>query len=72
MFVEHRIVQGNNQMLGSPVNRIRITGEWASKSLTADPTLSRSQRLHEYLSYLAFLFVTFTIDLAFYASRLRQ
>lgn len=67
-----RIVQGNNQLFGSPVNRIRITGEWASRSLTADPSLSRSQRLREYIGYFSFLLVTFTIDLAFYASRLRQ
>src|SRR5690606_9187553 len=29
-----RIVQGNNAILGSPVNRIRIMGEWASYALT--------------------------------------
>ncbi|KAF8888371.1 hypothetical protein CPB84DRAFT_1749506 [Gymnopilus junonius] len=29
-----RMVQGNNQSFGSPVNRIKITGYWASRSLT--------------------------------------
>ena len=28
-----RIVQGNNQFLGSPVNRIKISGLWASRAL---------------------------------------
>lgn len=59
-------------MLGSPVNRIRITGEWASKSLTADPRLSMAQRLREYVGYLGFLTVMISIDFVFYATRLRQ
>ncbi|KFY20890.1 hypothetical protein V493_07603, partial [Pseudogymnoascus sp. VKM F-4281 (FW-2241)] len=28
-----RIVQGNNQFLGSPVNRVRIMGMWASEAV---------------------------------------
>lgn len=67
-----RIVQGNNQMFGSPVNRIRITGEWASRSLTRDPGLSRKQRLREYVGYLGFVLITLSIDLAFWAARTRQ
>ena len=36
-----RIVQNNNQMLGSPVNRIRITGTWADAEDAADEALAR-------------------------------
>ncbi|KAF9474483.1 ABC1-domain-containing protein [Pholiota conissans] len=32
-----RMVQGNNQSFGSPVNRIKITGLWASRSLARHP-----------------------------------
>ena len=39
-----RIVQGNNQYLGSPVNRIKMMGEWASRSLYQDPGLPWGQR----------------------------
>ncbi|GJE91340.1 ABC1 kinase family protein [Phanerochaete sordida] len=67
-----RIVQGNNQMFGSPVNRIRITGEWASRSLTRHPALSGAQRVREYAGYVGFLAVMLGIDLAFWAARVRQ
>ncbi|KAL6304993.1 ABC1-domain-containing protein [Sparassis latifolia] len=67
-----RIVQGNNQLLGSPVNRIRITGSWASRSLTELPNLSWRQRVREYLRYLTFLAVTWSIDVAFWISKVRQ
>lgn len=59
-------------MLGSPVNRIRITGEWASRSLTSDPMLTLTQRLREYAGYLGFLTLMLSIDFVFYATRLRQ
>ncbi len=29
-----RIIQANNQYLGSPVNRIKLTGMWASRAVT--------------------------------------
>ncbi|KZT04793.1 ABC1-domain-containing protein [Laetiporus sulphureus 93-53] len=67
-----RIVQGNNQSFGSPVNRIRITGSWASRSLTLSPNLTLAQRLKEYKNYFKFLLATFMIDLAFWANRVRQ
>lgn len=66
-----RIVQGNNQALGSPVNRIKITGFWASRSLTSSPSLSISQRLAEYYHYLAFRTIMFSIDVAFWASKVK-
>ncbi|KAI0821036.1 ABC1-domain-containing protein [Irpex lacteus] len=67
-----RIVQGNNQMFGSPVNRIRITGSWASRSLTRNPNLTPQQRFREYISYVKFLFATLTIDAAFQFTRIKQ
>ncbi|KAI0070016.1 ABC1-domain-containing protein [Panus rudis PR-1116 ss-1] len=67
-----RIVQGNNQLYGSPVNRIRITGYWASRSLTRSPDLSLSGRLQEYARYLTFVLATWAIDVAFFASKLRR
>ena len=59
-------------MLGSPVNRIRITGSWASRSLAWNRDLSLRQRSREYVGYVSFLLVTFTIDLAFWMSKVRQ
>ena len=59
-------------MLGSPVNRIRITGEWASRSLTTNSGLTLKQRLREYVGYVAFLSVMWSIDFVFYATRIRQ
>ncbi|OSX61911.1 hypothetical protein POSPLADRAFT_1070397 [Postia placenta MAD-698-R-SB12] len=67
-----RIVQANNQSFGSPVNRIRITGYWASRSLTQAPDLPLLARLREYQRYLVFLLVTFSIDVAFWVSKVRQ
>ncbi|KAL1738814.1 hypothetical protein HDZ31DRAFT_50407, partial [Schizophyllum fasciatum] len=40
-----RMVQGNNQSLGSPVNRIRITATYASRALATSPNLSLGRRL---------------------------
>lgn len=58
-------------MFGSPVNRIRITGYWASRSLTREPSLSVSGRLREYGGYLVFLGVTFAIDFAFWLTKFK-
>jgi len=67
-----RIVQANNQSFGSPVNRIRITGYWASRSLVEAPNLTFIQRLHELQRYFVFLLVTFSIDVVFWTSKFRQ
>ena len=67
-----RIVQGNNQYLGSPVNRIKITGNWASRALAENPNLPWSQRLSYYGSHLIFKVVLLASDLFFYIGRLRQ
>ncbi|KAG6331736.1 hypothetical protein ID866_7355 [Astraeus odoratus] len=67
-----RIVQGNNQVLGSPVNRIKITAYWASRSLTKMANLTLQQRLKEYWHDTSFRLIMFSIDLAFWTSKLRQ
>jgi aarF domain-containing kinase len=66
------MVQGNNQSLSSPVNRIKITGLWASRSLTTSPSLTFTERLREYYRYIVFRAVLFSLDLAFWATRTRQ
>ncbi|KAJ7661587.1 ABC1 family-domain-containing protein [Mycena polygramma] len=68
-----RMVQGNNKSLGSPVNRIKITGFAASHALTRSSVrTSFRQRLREYYHYAFFRGVMFSIDLAFWIARTRQ
>ncbi|KAF7970834.1 hypothetical protein HWV62_22784 [Athelia sp. TMB] len=66
-----RMVQGNNQALGSPVNRIKMTGFWASRSLAATPNLGAAERLREYWYYFLFRGVMFSLDVAFWESKMR-
>ena len=63
---------GNNQQFGAPVNRIRITAFWASRSLVTSPSLTLTARLRSALSHLVFLSVMFSLDVLFYATRVRQ
>lgn len=67
-----RIVQGNNQFLGSPVNRIKMTGSWASRSLVDSKDLSLSQRFANGWRHLLFKFVLLGSDVVFYSSMIRQ
>ena len=67
-----RIVQGNNQFLGSPVNRIKLTGTWASRSLVDARDLSLGERFVNGWRHLIFKFVIFTSDIVFYTSKVRQ
>lgn len=67
-----RIVQGNNQFLGSPVNRIKITGTWASRALIENPDLSWGEKLKNWGRHLIFKFVLLSSDVVFYTSKLRQ
>lgn len=67
-----RIVQGNNQYLGSPVNRIKMMGEWASRSLFQDPNLSFTQRLQNRWRHVIFKTVMAASDVAFYVYKVRQ
>jgi len=67
-----RIVQGNNQFLGSPVNRIKITGLWASRALIESQDLSVGQRWSNWLKHVRFRCVLALSDLLFFWSKLRQ
>jgi aarF domain-containing kinase len=67
-----RIVQGNNQFLGSPVNRIKMTGAWASRSLVDSKDLSFSERFVNGWRHLIFRFVLLSSDVVFYGSKIRQ
>lgn len=67
-----RIVQGNNQFLGSPVNRIKITGTWASRALVDSPDLSFTERIWNFGRHLIFKFVMLSSDVVFYTSKFRQ
>ncbi|KAH6877743.1 ABC1 family-domain-containing protein [Alternaria rosae] len=67
-----RIVQGNNQFLGSPVNRIKITGLWASRALIESKDLSVSQRWKNWIQHLRFRFVLTLSDAVFFWSKLKQ
>ena len=59
-------------MFGSPVNRIRVTGYWASHALATEPNLTLSQRIREWAKYFSFLTVMFAVDVAFWSSKVRQ
>lgn len=67
-----RIVQGNNQFLGSPVNRIKITGNWASLALTESPDLPWRERMRNLAGHMVFKLVLFASDVWFYGSKVRQ
>lgn len=79
-FASQRIVQGNNQSLGSPVNRIKITAYWASRSLVTPngrvPTSPRAWwaqfDARELWRDVVFRAVMFSLDVVFWASKLRQ
>ncbi|KAK3695438.1 ABC1 family-domain-containing protein [Podospora appendiculata] len=67
-----RIVQGNNQFLGSPVNRVKMMGEWASRSLFEDKNLPLRERLINYYRHTLFRIVLTLTDVAFYFYKIRQ
>jgi aarF domain-containing kinase len=67
-----RIVQGNNQYLGSPVNRIKLTGNWASRALAEDQNLTVRERWKYFGSHLVFKFVLLMTDAWFYYAKLKQ
>ena len=67
-----RIVQGNNQFLGSPVNRIKITGFWASRALAESPDLGWAARARNLGRHFVFRLVMLSSDAVFWWSKLRQ
>ncbi len=58
--------------MGAPVNRVKITGYWASRSLTYTHDLSLGQRMKEYWGYAVFRGIMFSLDVFFWATRFRQ
>lgn len=67
-----RIVQGNNQFLGSPVNRVKITGTWASRALVESPDLPLSEKIRNLGRHLVFRFVLLYSDIFFWFTKIRQ
>jgi len=67
-----RIVQGNNQFLGSPVNRLKITGNWASRALVDSPDLSYAEKTANLGRHLLFKCVLLGSDMYFYFSKAKQ
>ncbi|KAK5109554.1 hypothetical protein LTR62_006905 [Meristemomyces frigidus] len=67
-----RIVQGNNQFLGSPVNRVKITGMWASRALVESREATFRGRWEEYGRHLLFRTVLLSTDFVFWWAKIRQ
>lgn len=67
-----RIVQGNNQFLGSPVNRIKITGLWASRALADSKDLNYFQRAKHWISHVKFRTVLLGTDVVWWYYRIKQ
>lgn len=67
-----RIVQANNQFLGSPVNRIKIMGMWASRALVESPDLPLSEKIKNYGRHIMFRLVLLSSDIWFFVSKIRQ
>ncbi|CDM31790.1 hypothetical protein DTO013E5_1957 [Penicillium roqueforti] len=67
-----RIVQGNNQFLGSPVNRVKITGIWASRALIESPDLPLAEKIRNIGRHFIFRVVLFSTDIFFYFTKVRQ
>jgi aarF domain-containing kinase len=67
-----RIVQGNNQFMGSPVNRIKITGVWASRALVETPELPLGERFANFWRHMLFRLSLLASDLVWWTSRFRQ
>ncbi|KAK7513476.1 ABC1 family-domain-containing protein [Phyllosticta citriasiana] len=67
-----RIVQGNNQFLGSPVNRIKITGLWASRALAESRDLALLERVANWIKHLRFRAVLLGSDAVWWYAWVRQ
>ena len=65
-------MQGNNQFLGSPVNRIKITGIWASRALVDSKDLKFNDRWQNWVRHLTFRLVLLGSDVIFLWSRVKQ
>ncbi|ORY29120.1 putative mitochondrion protein [Naematelia encephala] len=74
-----RMMQANNQMLGSPSSRVNLTAKWAAKgyasSITSPRTIHRvgmSRWLRDRLDNFIFNVTLAVIDVAFLFTRLKQ
>ncbi|KAF2405071.1 ABC1-domain-containing protein [Trichodelitschia bisporula] len=67
-----RIVQGNNAFLGSPVNRIKITGMWASRALAESRDLRAWDRVRNWWGHWAFRLVLLGSDVVWWWARVKQ
>ncbi|PLB52609.1 putative unusual protein kinase [Aspergillus steynii IBT 23096] len=67
-----RIVQANNQFLGSPVNRVKITGTWASRALVESPDLPVGEKVRNLGRHMLFRVVLFTSDVYFWFTKVKQ
>ncbi|KAK9483313.1 ABC1 family-domain-containing protein [Lipomyces starkeyi] len=67
-----RIVQGCNQLMGSPVNRIKILANWASRSLAMLPNLTFRQRVKAWTNHFVFKFIVGLSDIGFWVTKIRQ
>lgn len=75
VFLERNLglVQGHNQHLGSPVNRIKMIGLSAARALRHDKSYRQELRQSQTLwRSLQFRWTMFMLDLAFWFSRVRQ
>ena len=69
MTLIYRIVQGNNQMLGSPVNRVKIIGLAAADAIPRSSGLGFSDRVKEHFHEGIFYTVMASTDAAFWLNR---
>ncbi|GFZ51505.1 hypothetical protein JCM24511_09272 [Saitozyma sp. JCM 24511] len=74
-----RMMQANNQLLGSPSSRVNLTAKWAAIGYTGTLTGSRSLHvvgmrtwLRDHWDAMIFRLTLAIIDLAFWATRIKQ
>lgn len=58
--------------MGSPVNRVKMMGNWASLSLFQDPNLPWRERMANMWRHFLFKTVLLATDVAFYTFKIRQ
>ena len=69
IFSNSKLLIGNNQAFGSPVNRVKITGFWASRSQIRNTNLSMVERVKEWWHDVVFRTVMFSLDVAFWKAK---
>lgn len=70
-----RMIQANNQSLGSPSNRLNITARWAAAGYaqTVPPvSYGVSDTFHSFISLVVFRLALSVVDLGFWLTRIRQ